>query len=196
MRIFVLLAMALSLAAPALADPLQDGGRFYAQGDYARALANWRPLAEAGNAEAQNDLALLYLDGKGVPQNMAEAVRYFQLAAAAGSALGQNNLGGLYRDGRGVARDFAKAARWFAASASQGNAAGMYNLGLMYELGQGVKADPLQASMWYALAADSGDVPNAGAHRDGLWQGMTAPARDRAKLMTAACKQSRFKNCG
>ena len=142
MRTSLLVAIALSLAAPAQADPLQDGGRFYAQGDYARALATWRPLALAGNAEAQNDLGLLYLDGKGVAQNMAEAVRYFQLSAAAGSALGQNNLGGLYRDGHGVPQDFAKAARWFAASASQGNSGGMYNLGLMYELGQGVKADP------------------------------------------------------
>ena len=119
-------------------DPLMDGGSAYERGDYPRALAAWQPLAASGNAEAQNNLALLYLDGKGMPRNLPEAVRYFQLSAAAGSALGQNNLGGLYRDGNGLPRDFGKAARWFGASASQGNSAGMYNLGLMYELGQGV----------------------------------------------------------
>lgn len=192
---FLAAVMAASLALPAAAQPLKDGARFYEQGDYARALAAWRPLALSGNAEAQNNLGLLYLDGKGVPPDLGEAVRYFQLSAAAGSALGQNNLGGLYRDGRGVPRDYARAAKWFAASASQGNSAGMYNLGLMYELGQGVRADPAQAFMWYALAAEAGDAPNASAHRDALWRAMPPAEQSRARQIAATCRQSGFKDC-
>ena len=195
MRKFLILACLLAGGSIAHADPMQDGARYYEQGDYVRAMGTWRPLAVQGNAEAQNDLGLLYLDGKGVPANLAEAVRYFQLSAAAGSAPGQNNLGGLYRDGRGVARDYARAAKWFAASASQGNAAGMYNLGLMYELGQGVKADPVEAAVWYALAAEAGDAPNAAAHRDALWQSMPPANQARVRQMAAACRQSGFKNC-
>jgi TPR repeat protein len=183
------------VAAPAYADPLMDGGRFYEQGDYARALAIWQPLAASGNAEAQNNLALLYLDGKGVPRNLPEAIRYFQLSAAAGSALGQNNLGGLYRDGNGVPRDYAKAVRWFTASASQGNSAGMYNLGLMYELGQGVKADPIEAAMWYDLSAEQNDVPNAAAHRDALMRQMPPVNRTKVQQMAVACRLSGYKNC-
>ena len=94
-------ASAQTLAATPAAT-LADGARFYEQGDYARALSAWRALADKGNAEAQNNLGLLYLDGKGVAPNLAEAVRHFQLSAAAGLPLGQNNLGGLYRDGRGL----------------------------------------------------------------------------------------------
>jgi len=195
MRTFLLAAALIAFAAPALADPLMDGGRAYEQGDYPRALAAWQPLAASGNAEAQNNLALLYLDGKGVPRNLPEAVRYFQLSAAAGSALGQNNLGGLYRDGNGLPRDFGKAARWFAASASQGNSAGMYNLGLMYELGQGVKADPIEAAMWYDLAAEQNDVPNAAAHRDALLQQMPPINRTRVQQMAVACRLGGYKNC-
>jgi TPR repeat protein len=191
----VVAAFAIGMVVPATAQAPGDGARFYMQGDYARALAAWRPLAARGDAEAQNNLGLLYLDGKGVPANLAEAVRYFQLSAAAGSALGQNNLGGLYRDGRGVARDFAKAARWFAASASQGNSAGMYNLGLLYELGQGVKQDPVEASMWYALAAEVNDIPNAAAHRDALWRTMPGASQAHARQLVITCRQSGFKNC-
>jgi len=194
-RFLVAAALIGGLIAPALADPLMDGGSFYRQGDYAHALAAWQPLAAQGNAEAQNNLGLLYLDGKGVPRNLPEAVRNFQLSAAAGSALGQNNLGGLYRDGNGVPRDFAKAVRWFAASASQGNSAGMYNLGLMYELGQGVKADPIEAAMWYDLAAEQNDVPNAAAHRDALLQQMPPINRTKAQQMAVACRLSGYKNC-
>jgi len=195
MRKFLLAAALIALAVPAFADPLMDGGRYYEQGDYAHALAIWQPLAAGGNAEAQNNLALLYLDGKGAPRNMPEAVRYFQLSAAAGSALGQNNLGGLYRDGNGVPRDYAKAVRWFAASASQGNSAGMYNLGLMYELGQAVKADPIEAALWYDLAAEQNDVPNAAAHRDALLQQMPPVNRTKVQQMAVACRLSGYKNC-
>jgi uncharacterized protein len=179
----------------ASADPLEDGARYFRNSDYAHALASWRPMADQGNPIAQNDLGILYLDGKGVAQNTSEAVRYLSLSAAAGSSLGQNNLGGLYRDGKGVARDYVRAAQWFAASAAQGNSAGMYNLGLMYELGQGMKAEPFHAYMWYALAADQGNVPNAAAHRDGLWRRMTPAAQGEAKKLVATCKANNFHGC-
>ena len=195
MRKFLIFAAAGLVALPALAGPLEDGGHFYARGDYVRAMAAWRPLADQGNAEAQNDIGLLYLEGKGVMANLDEAVRYFQLAAAAGSALGQNNLGGLYRDGRGVSRDYPRAARWFAASASQGNSAGMYNLGLLYELGQGVPADPVHAAMWYALAAEAGDAPEAALHRDALWRRMAPDDQARVRQLAATCRQRGFRGC-
>jgi uncharacterized protein len=179
----------------AAAEPLQDGARYFQRADYPHALASWRPLAVQGNPVAQNNLGIMYLDGKGVQQNTSEAVRYLSLSAAAGSSLGQNNLGGLYRDGKGVPRDFGKAAQWFAASASQGNSAGMYNLGLMYEMGQGMKAEPFHAYMWYALAADVGNMPNAAAHRDALFRRMTPAAQKQARELSVSCKQNSYKGC-
>ncbi|HWA68828.1 MAG TPA: tetratricopeptide repeat protein [Rhizomicrobium sp.] len=200
---FTMAAMALTLtlgsltlgSLAAFADALQDGATAFKRNDYSRALASWRPLAVQGNPVAQNNLGIMYLDGKGVPQNTSEAVRYLSLSAAAGSSLGQNNLGGLYRDGKGVPRDYGKAAQWFAASASQGNSAGMYNLGLMYEMGQGMKAEPFHAYMWYALAADQGNMPNAAAHRDALFRRMTPAAQTQARQMATACKRNNYKGC-
>ena len=192
--ILALTAMALTAGA-ASADPLQDGARYFQRADYTHALTSWRPLAVQGNPVAQNNLGIMYLDGKGVPQNTSEAVRYLSLSAAAGSSLGQNNLGGLYRDGKGVSRDFGRAAQWFSASASQGNSAGMYNLGLMYEMGQGMKAEPFHAYMWYALAAEQGSMPNAAAHRDALWRRMTPAAQTEARKLAAACKQNSYRGC-
>jgi TPR repeat protein len=179
----------------ARADALQDGARAFQGGQYNRALAIWRPLAVQGNPTAQNNIGIMYLDGKGVPQNTSEAVRYLSLSAAAGSSLGQNNLGGLYRDGKGVPRDYNKAMQWFSASAGQGNAAGMHNLGLMYEMGQGMKPEPFHAWMWYALAADQGNMPNAVAHRNALFGRMTPAAQKQAREMAAACKRNAYKGC-
>jgi TPR repeat protein len=179
----------------AQAGPLQDGARAYNRADYRVALASWKPLAAEGNATAQNNLGLMYLDGKGVKQNASEAIRYLSLSASAGSSLGQNNLGGLYRDGKGIPHDYLRAAQWFSASASQGNGAGMYNLGLMYELGQGMKAEPSRAYMWYALAADQGDIPNAAAHAHVLWARMTPDAQKQALEMMATCKHKNYRDC-
>ena len=192
--ILALAAVALATV-PAMADSLQDGARYFQHADYNRALASWRPLAVQGNAVAQNNLGIMYLDGKGVPQNTSEAVRYLSLSAAAGSSLGQNNLGGLYRDGKGVPRDYVRAAQWFSAAAAQGNSAGMYNLGLMYEMGQGMKAEPFHAYMWYALAAEMGNMPNAAAHRDALWRRMTPAAQTEARKLAVACKSNNYRGC-
>ena len=41
-----------------------------------------RARAELGDAPAQNDLGVMYADGRGVPQDDAEAVRWYRLAAA------------------------------------------------------------------------------------------------------------------
>jgi TPR repeat protein len=196
MRKIITLLAALTIGTlAAQADSLQDGARAFNRTDYRTALANWRPLALQGNPVAQNNLGIMYLDGKGVAQNTSEAIRYLSLSAAAGSSLGQNNLGGLYRDGKGVPRDYGKAAQWFAASAGQGNSAGMYNLGLMYEMGQGIKAEPFHAYMWYALAADQGNMPNAAAHRDALWRRMTPAAQNQARQLAMACKRNAYRGC-
>src|SRR5665213_3152764 len=197
MRKFLMLAIAAGALTfgtlATMADQLQDGASAFQRTDYRTALAAWKPLATQGNPVAQNNLGIMYLDGKGVPQNTSEAVRYLSLSAAAGSSLGQNNLGGLYRDGKGVPRDFGKAGQWFAASAAQGNSAGMYNLGLMYELGQGMKAEPFHAYMWYALAADMGNMPNAAAHRDAPWRRMTPAAQNQARTLAVACKRNNYR---
>jgi hypothetical protein len=60
----------------------EEGRAAYERGDYATALKKLRPLAEAGNAEVQNDLGGMYAEGQGVPQNKIVAYALFNLAAA------------------------------------------------------------------------------------------------------------------
>lgn len=50
-----------------------------------KSAALLRGAAEAGDSEAQFSLALLYLLGRGVKQNVAEAFRLFGLASDAGA---------------------------------------------------------------------------------------------------------------
>ncbi len=70
---------------PAEAD-FNAGLAAYKQGDYATALREWNPLAKQGDANAQNNLGFMYYKGHGVPQDYAEAVKWFRKAAEQGNA--------------------------------------------------------------------------------------------------------------
>ena len=73
MRKPIIIAIAAAVMAfgglSARADQLQDGAAAFQNGNYGRALASWRPLAAQGNPTAQNNLGIMFLDGKGVSQN-------------------------------------------------------------------------------------------------------------------------------
>ena len=113
---------------------------------------------------------------EGVPQDDAEAVRWYRLAADQGRASAQNNLGGMYSNGRGVPQDAAEAARWYRLAADQGDAAAQFNLGLMYAKGRGVPQDYVSAHMWANLAAAQGHE-NARELRDTLAEAISAAER-------------------
>jgi hypothetical protein len=125
----------------------------YEKGKYETALEILRPLAESGDARAQSTLGLMYYRGRGVPQDVAEAVKRFRLAAERGDAVAEFNLGVMYAEGQGVPQDNAEAGKWYRLAADQGNPQAQYNLGLWYAQGDGGSADIVQAHMWFNLAA-------------------------------------------
>ncbi|HET9763122.1 MAG TPA: tetratricopeptide repeat protein [Casimicrobiaceae bacterium] len=137
---------------PARAGPLEDGMAAYHDQQYAKAAELWRPLAESGNASAQYSLGTLYAEGKGVAQNDATALTWFQKAAEQGNALAQFNVGASYAAGTGVARSYADAAKWFRRAADQGMPFAQLNLGLLYAAGNGVAQDNIEALKWLELA--------------------------------------------
>ncbi|MDB4521582.1 sel1 repeat family protein, partial [Akkermansiaceae bacterium] len=75
--------------------------------------------AEAGDAEAQQELGRMYASGNGVPQDYSEAVKWFRMAAEQGDARGQHRLGVMYELGYGVPQDYAEATKWIRKSAEQ-----------------------------------------------------------------------------
>ena len=73
------------------------------------------------------------LQGQGVPQNYAEAMRWFRRAADQNHAGAQFNLGLVYANGWGVQTDETEAMTWYRRAADQGHANAQHNLGLMRE---------------------------------------------------------------
>ena len=64
------------------AEDYDAGLEAFNAGDYETAYETWRPMAEQGDAVAQNRLGIMYARGQGVAQDDAEAVRWYQAASA------------------------------------------------------------------------------------------------------------------
>jgi TPR repeat protein len=80
----ILLAAMLAMLAPAPAAAQSNEGAVAAfeRGDYEGAVANWRPLAEDGDPEAQINLAGMYFHGHGVERDLVAAHAWCDIAAS------------------------------------------------------------------------------------------------------------------
>ena len=125
-RNFLFCAAALiGMTGAAAAQDVQSGIAAWQAGDYSKAIGEWRPLADAGNADAQFNLAQAYRLGRGVPQNLNLAEQWFERAARqrheqAGASLGLL----LFQNGR--ARE---AMPWLQAAAQRGDPRAQYVFG-------------------------------------------------------------------
>ncbi len=107
-RILLALALVLQLS-PAVAQQPDSAGQVDAL----------RARAEQGHADAQAKLGLFYDVGLGVPQDYAEAVRWYRKAAEQGNAAAQALLGIMYESGWGIARDPVRAHMWYNLAAAR-----------------------------------------------------------------------------
>ncbi|WP_137754497.1 SPOR domain-containing protein [Sphingopyxis sp. L1A2A] len=80
------------LTAPAYAD-VKDGVDAWQRGDYQGAVAQWRPEALAGDADAQFNLGQAYKLGRGVPADLDQAEAWYRRAAKQGHLQAEDNLG-------------------------------------------------------------------------------------------------------
>jgi hypothetical protein len=147
---------AVAVAGPAQSD-VKIGVDRWMRGDYAGAIAQWRPLAEAGNADAQFNLGQAYKLGRGVPANAATAQSWYQKAARQGHEQAQVNVGLLlYNSGRRQ-----EALPWIRKAVELGDPRAQYILGTELFNGDLVAKDWPRAYALMLRAADGGVPPAA-----------------------------------
>ena len=114
---YLVVALLLSaVAAPLPAQSVKAGIDAWQRADYPGAVAIWRPLAEAGDADAQFNLGQAYRLGRGVELNLAAAKIWFERAARNGHLDAQTTLGLLvFQNG-----DRAEGLKWLKQAADQG----------------------------------------------------------------------------
>lgn len=126
--------------------------------------------AEAGDANAQFDLGIAYVNGIMGQPNYETAVKWIRRAAEQGLPEAQLALGAHYHRGEGVSQDYTQAVGWYRKAALQGNAAAQFNLGYCHEISEGVPKNRDEAIAWYRRAAAQGD-PEAKAALQDLTKG-------------------------
>jgi len=128
--------------------------RSYCQiGDYKKCAEYYQKMViERNDPIAANNLASLYLDGKGVEKNGIMAVELFKASILYGvndqvakqyKGAPETSLGWIYLTGEypGVNRDAKKALMWTLKATNYGHTNAYSNLALMYATGFGVETD-------------------------------------------------------
>ncbi len=115
--------------------------------------------AQGGDPEAQCNLGLAYMSGRGVKTDAKRAMEWWRKSAEQGFASSCYFLGRVLTEGSdGVEKDEGEAVGWFLEAAEQGDVNSQVQLGVMYENGQGCYKNMDQAIKWYRKAAEQGDV--------------------------------------
>ena len=112
--------------------------------------------AQKGDPKAQYHLGVLYQDGKVLPKDYIQAVKYYSQAAAKGHAKAQLYLGLLYQNGRGIPKNYQQAAFLYTQAANQGNEKAMYYLGMLHYYGKGTEKNLNEAFKWLTESASRG----------------------------------------
>ena len=154
------------------------------RGHYATALRSWLPMADTGDAQAQNNVGFMYEGGLGVSQSYLIAMDWYRKAADSGLAEAQHNIGMLYHHGYGVAANPVEALRWFKLAADQELPQSEYMLGLAYENGNGSPLDYTAArklllssalknyapaQMMYAFMLQAGEGGDSDSFKAYIW---------------------------
>lgn len=148
------------LTGVASAAPLDDAVRQYESGQYDAAAKSLGPLAEGGNAVAQEKLGVMYFYGRGVTEDEERALQWARRSADQGNLDAMYFIGNMYVFGdklpKTVQDPDQEAARWYFEAARRGHADAEYGLGLLFLAGKGVVQDQDEAMRWIRSAADHG----------------------------------------
>ncbi len=127
--------------------------------DYARVLELYQRLADAGHAEAMEQIGWIYELGEGVAKDYASAQRWYEKAGDAGDSNGYWRIGQLYKEGGpGIEQNYASAKRWFEKAGDAGNSKGYRSIGDLYEKGgPGLEQNYATAKRWFEKAIAAGD---------------------------------------
>ncbi len=123
-----------------------------------KALEWFMVAAKQGHIEAAYYVGLYYQNGKGVEQNISEAIKWYEKAAI------KNDRDALYHLAMILIRledkEWTTIFELLMRAAKQNHPNAQYNLAVMYQKGDGVEVNVEQSIYWYEKAAQAG-LPNA-----------------------------------
>lgn len=202
---FAIIAL-LTCVTPGFTQNLTDGAGAEQRGDYTAALNIYMALADQGDAIAQSFVGNIHANGKGVPVDLALALKWYLILAKNVEAPKQFAQSGIefaqlqekiaimYFQGAGTPQSYEESVKWDRLAAKNGNTQGQFNLGAKYYNGDGVERNFKLAYMWFEISELN--EPGRGVKlRNKAGQQLTeadARAAGKAALM---CIQTNYEGC-
>lgn len=131
----------LTACGPTPEELVEQGKNHFENENYTEAMACFQKAAEKGNAEAEYNIADLYLNGLGVEEDHETSAEWLKKSAEKDYPEAQNMLAVMYYGGVGVPQDYEKAAKWAKRSAAYDMVDAQYVLASLYADGKGVPQD-------------------------------------------------------
>lgn len=157
------LALLIPLAAEDNVAAISGLGDLFARGagsvaaDPGRAAHYYERAAAKGDVHGKYQLALMLLEGRGVPEDVPRAVGLLEELSAGGDPWMLIQLGDVYASGKAGPAE--KAIGYLSTAVETGNASAMVRLGQLYQSGIGAVApDAGKAKVLYEKAAAQGDM--------------------------------------
>ncbi len=140
--IIVLIAvLGMTACGPTPEELVEQGKNHVENENYTEAMACFQKAAEKGNAEAEYNIADLYLNGLGVEEDHETSAEWLKKSAEKDYPEAQNMLAVMYYGGVGVPQDYEKAAKWAKRAAAYDMVDAQYVLASLYADGKGVPQD-------------------------------------------------------
>lgn len=174
----------LGLGTPASAD-VKAGVDAWQQGDYAKAVGEWRPLAQAGDPDAQFNLGQAYKLGRGVQPDLNVALDWYRKAAQQGHLRAEDNLGLLmFQQG-----DRANAITYLQRAAARGEPRAQYIVGTALFNGDLIGKDWVRAYALMTRASASG-LPQAATSVEQMDKYIPEDQRKQGLALAASLEKS------
>ena len=150
-----LIGASLVWAVPASAQNVKAGIDAWQRGDYAGAVAIWRPLAQAGDPDASFNMGQAYRLGRGVLVDLGTAQTWLEQAARKDHVDAQTTLGLLlFQNG-----NQAEGLKWLKMGSEKGDPRAMLVYGTALFNGDGVAQDPVLGYAYVSRSAAQGLEP-------------------------------------
>jgi TPR repeat protein len=158
-----------------------------AKNNIEQALDWYRQAAEKDVLEAKLRLASIYREGKIMPSDIQETIKWTTKAAESGHVASQYNLGlllsGQVDDVEGIETDAEKAVTWLKKAADQGHEKALMLYATLLVRGDEIAPDPAKAAQLFTQAAEKGNLVaqfNLGVLHE-LGQGVSLDLQEAAK---------------
>lgn len=146
-----LLVIVVSFSTSTFGQTTADANKAMSEKMYGDVVRISQPLAEQGDAVAQLQMGMLFLNGWGVGKDYARAFKWLQMSANSDNKDAQYALGSMYLRGQGVRFDLNQSFFWRKKAADNRQTYAAFDVAEMYMNGLGVEKDTSEAKRYYEM---------------------------------------------